>query len=168
TRNGSRSHFDGSLAYYGQNAIFDARNPFAATKPDASRQLFESSLSGPMPFKRTRFFFSGSRLIDNESAVVNALTLAGPLVANVPRSLYATNLLGRIDVRDDGPTAVNLIYAFYDQPERNYGVGGLRLAEQGVSRDRRSHKLQLSHTTLLSDRLLNVARVTFERRDQGI
>jgi len=168
TRNGSRGHFDGSFAYYGRNSVFDARNAFALMKPDLSRNLFEASLSGPMPFKRTRFFLSGSRLINDDTAVVNALTLAGPLVANVPASRYATNLLGRIDVRDDGPTSVNLIYAFYDQPERNYGVGGLRLADQGVSRDRRSHKLQLSHTTLLSESFLNVARFTFERRNDRL
>jgi hypothetical protein len=166
TRNGSRGHYDGSFAFYSRNSIFDARNAFALTKPDLSRQLFEGSLSGRMPFKRTRFFVSGSRLVNDESSVVNALTLAGPLVANVPTSLYSTNLLGRIDVRDDSPTSVTLVYAFYDQPERNYGVGGLRLAEQGISRDKRSHKLQASHTTALSDNLLNVARLTFERKNE--
>ncbi|HKP87112.1 MAG TPA: TonB-dependent receptor [Blastocatellia bacterium] len=168
TRGGSRGHFDGSLAFYSRNSVFDARNAFASTKPDLSRRLFEASLSGPMPFKRTRFFLSGTRLSNEESAVVNALTLAGPLVANVPTSLYTTNLLGRIDMHDDGPNSVNLIYAFYDQPERNYGVGGLRLAEQGISRDRRSHKVQSSHAAVISDNLLNVARLTFERKSESI
>ncbi|HKP12816.1 MAG TPA: TonB-dependent receptor, partial [Blastocatellia bacterium] len=164
TRNGSRGHFDGSFGLYARNAIFDARNAFALTKPDLSRQLLEGSLSGPLPFKKARFFLSGTRLVSDADSIVNALTLAGPLVANVPTSRYSTNLLGRVDVRDDGPTSVTLAYTFYDQPERNYGVGGLRLAEQGISRDRRGHRVQLSHTTLLSDSLLNVARFSFERR----
>ena len=168
TRNGSHGHFDGSFGFYARNSVFDARNAFALTKPDLSRQLFEGSLSGPMPFKNTRFFVSGTRLVSDENAVVNALTLEGPLIANVPTSRYATNLLGRFDVRDDGPTAVTLVYTFYDRPERNFGVGGLQLAEQGISRDRRGHRVQLSHTTLFSDSLLNVARLSFERRTDSL
>jgi hypothetical protein len=165
TRNGSRGHFDGSFGFYSRNSVFDARNAFATTKPDLNRQLFEASLSGPLPLKRTRFFFSGTRLTNEQSAVVNALTLGGPLTANVPTSFYNTNLLGRIDVRDDGPTAFTVLYAFSDQPERNYGVGGLRLAEQGIGRDRRSHKAQASYSTILSDRVFNVARFSFERKN---
>jgi carboxypeptidase family protein/TonB-dependent receptor-like protein len=168
TRNGSRGHFDGGVAFYSRNSALDARNAFAITKPDLRRQLFEASLSGPMPFKRTRFFVSGTRLANESSAVVNALTLAGPLVANVPTSLYKTNLLGRIDVRDDGPNAFAILYAFSDQPERNVDVGGLRLAEQGFSRDKRSHKLQASYSRLFSDKLLNVARFVAERRNEHI
>lgn len=168
TRNGSRGHFDGSVAFYARNSVFDARNAFALTKPDLSRQLFEGSLSGPMPFKRTRFFVSGSRLATDAEAVVNALTLNGPLVANVPTSLYTTNLLGRIDMRSDNPPVFTMLYAFYDQPERNNGAGGLRLAEQGISRDKRSHKFQTSYSSLFSDSLLNVLRFTFERKQEHI
>ena len=168
TRNGSRGHFDGSFGFYARNSLFDARNAFALTKPDLNRQLFEGSLSGPMPFKKTRFFLSGTRQVSDEDAIVSALTLAGPLVANVPTSSYATNLLGRLDVRDDGPTSLALSYTFYDQPEHNFGVGGLRLAEQGISRDRRGQRVQLSYTTLFSDSLLNVARLSFERRTDSL
>lgn len=168
TRNGSRGHFDGGLAFYSRNSAFDARNAFAQTKPDLNRQLFEGSLSGPLPVKRTRFFISGSRLSNEESAVVNALTPAGPLVENVPTSFYNTNLLGRIDVRDDGPKAFSLVYAFADRPERNYEVGGLQLAEQGISRDKRSHKIQASYSSLFSDSLLNVMRFTAERKNEHI
>jgi hypothetical protein len=168
TRNGSRGHFDGGIAFYARNSVFDARNAFALTKPDLNRQLFEGSLSGPMPFKRTRFFISGSRLVNDSSAVVNALTLAGPVVANIPTSLYTTNLLGRLDVRSDNPPVFTMLYAFYDQPERNNGVGGLRLAEQGISRDKRSHKFQSSYSSLFSDSLLNVLRFTFERKNEHI
>jgi hypothetical protein len=168
TRNGSRGHFDGGLAFYSRNSAFDARNAFAQTKPDLNRLLFEGSLSGPLPIKRTRFFISGTRLSNEESAVVNALTPRGPLVENVPTSFYNTNLLGRIDVRDEGPKAFSLVYAFSDRPERNYEVGGLQLAEQGISRDKRSHKIQASYSTLFSDSLLNVTRFTVERKNEHI
>jgi hypothetical protein len=100
--------------------------------------------------------------------VVNALTLDGPVIVNIPTSLYTTNFLGRIDVRSDNPPVFTMLYAFYDQPERNNGVGGLRLAEQGISRDKRSHKFQSSYSSLFSDSLLNVLRFTFERKNEHI
>ena len=164
TRYGSRAHFDGSLAFYERNSVFDARNAFALTKPDLNRKLFEGSLSGPLPFRRTRFFLSGSRLSSNESVVVNALTPGSLLIENVPTSLYNTNLLGRIDVRPNDSNTVILLYSFYDQPERNNGVGGLHLAEQGISRDKRGHKMQVSHSRIFSESFLNVARLTFNKK----
>lgn len=168
TRNGSRGHYDGSLAFYSRNSALAARNAFALMKPDSSRQLFEGSLSGRLPFKGTRFFVSGTRLASNESAIVSALTLAGPLIENVPTSEYKTNLLARIDIRPGGSSSTTFLYSFYDQPERNDEVGGLHLAEQGISRDKRGHKIQLSNSKVFSGSLLNVARFKFERRNERI
>ena len=168
TRNGSRGHYDGSFAFYARNSAFDARNAFALTKPDLSRMLFDGSLSGRLPFESTRFFVSGSRLASDETAVVNALTLAGPLVENVPTSEHNTNLLGRIDVRPGDFKSFTFLYSFYDQRESNTDVGGLRLAEQGISRNKRGHKVQFSNTLVFSESFLNVVRFKAERRDERI
>lgn len=168
TRNGSRGHYDGSFAFYSRNSAFDARNAFALTKPDLSRELFDGSFSGRLPFDSTRFFVSGSRLSSDETAVVNALTLAGPLVENVPVSEYNTNLLARIDVRPGDSKRYTFLYSFYDQSERNNEVGGLHLAEQGESRDKRGHKVQFSNTLIFSERFLNDVRFKAERRNQVI
>jgi hypothetical protein len=168
TRNGSRGHFDGSVAYFARNDVFDARNAFANEKPDLDRRLFEANLGGPLPIKRARFFLSGSRLTSDESAVVNAETLSGPFIQNIPTSQHTTNLLGRIDLRPNDANTVTVLYSFHDEPQNNRGVGGLRLPEQGTSADDRRHKLQMSDTTVLSPSLLNVARFTFERRKERV
>jgi carboxypeptidase family protein/TonB-dependent receptor-like protein len=162
TRNGSRGHFDGSVAFYARNDIFDARNAFVQAKPELNRRLVEGTFGGPLPFLRGRFFLSGSRLMDNGSAVVNAVSAAGPLRQNVPTSEDKTNLSGRLDLRPNTANTVTLFYSFFDQPERNREVGGLRLADHGTTAVDRSHKFQFSETAVLSPRFLNVARFTFE------
>ncbi len=163
TRNGSRGHFDGSVAFYARNDIFDARNAFAQEKPELNRRMVEGTFGGPLPFLRGRFFWSGSRLLDDGNAVVNAITPAGALLQNVPASERKTNVSSRVDLRPNDANTLTLLYAFFDQPERNREVGGLKLADHGTTADDRSHKFQVSETAVLSPRFLNVVRFTFER-----
>lgn len=166
TRNGSRGHFDGSAALYVRNSTLDAQNAFADEKPDLNRRLFEGSFGGPLPFRRARFFVSGARLLSDESAIVNAMTPNGLLVQNFPTFEAKTNLIGRVDLRTGSDDIVTLVYGFHDNPERNNGVGGLELPEHAISTDDRNHKIQLSSITVLSPKLLNVARFKFERRSE--
>lgn len=166
TQNGSRGHFDGSFAAFVRNDALDARNAFAKEKPSQDRRLFETSLGGPLPLKHARFFLSGSRLMNQESAIVNATTLAGPLVQNVPTSQTTTNLFGRIDLRPNDSNTVTLLYSFHDDSESNRGVGGLRLPEQGTSANDRRQKFQAYDTTVFSPHFINTVRFGFERRNK--
>ncbi len=169
TRNGSHGHYDGSVAFFLRNSAFNARNALAVEKPHLDRRLFEATFGGPVPVVRhTRFFFSGERLSNSESAVVNALVLSGPLHENVPTALFNTNFMARIDVRPDIKTAFTVIYNFYDQPERNRGVGGLRLREQGIGADDRLHKFQFSQSAAVSERFFNAFRFLFEWRQRRL
>src|SRR5205085_10845368 len=82
TKHGHHRRYYGTVAFFARNSIFDARNPFANTTPDLNRRFVEASLAGPLPGRSGNFFISGERLMDDESAVVNALnsvTLTGPV-----------------------------------------------------------------------------------------
>ncbi|HKZ02406.1 MAG TPA: TonB-dependent receptor, partial [Pyrinomonadaceae bacterium] len=169
TRDGSSKHYQGTTALYLRNGNWNARNPFAAQKPDLDMRLFEARLGGPLPFfDNKKFFLSGSRLIDNGSAVVNALTPSGPLVENVPTFKRRTKLLARVDFKPNKLNRTILTYKFDDQSERNRGIGGLQLAEQGFSAVSREHKFQLSNTTAFSSNFLNTLRFVFERENQRV
>jgi hypothetical protein len=169
TQRGARGYYDGSAALSAQNSKLSARNAFAVQKPDLDMRLFSASLGGPLPFvDRTTFFFSANRLMDDRSAVVNALTLSGPLNENVPTFRRKTNLLARTDVKLNKLNRITLNYNIFDQPERNRGVGGLRLAEQGISADGRGHRFQFTDSTTFSTNFLNTLRFMFERRNQRL
>ncbi|MDX2032221.1 MAG: carboxypeptidase regulatory-like domain-containing protein [Blastocatellia bacterium] len=163
TDEGSFRRYHGSVAYFARNSFFDARNAFALTRPDLDRRLLELALSGPFPGKRAAFFVTGERLINNETSVVNALTLNGASVANVPNPGRRTNLLGRVDLRAGKEQNIAMLYSFRDESERARGIGGLRLAEQGYDTAERRNRFQISNRGILRGTLLNDLRLTIDR-----
>src|SRR5262245_20072753 len=166
TEEGSFRRYRGKVSFYARNSVFDARNAFAGARPDLSRELIETDLGGHLFNKRASFFVSGERLIDDESAVVNARALAGPLVANVQTPERRTNLLGRLEIRAGKAHTLLGVYNFLDETERNHGVGGLKLAEQGYARSESRHRFQLSDAMILSPHLLNDLRFAVEREER--
>lgn len=182
TRQGSRQIYDGAVALYMRNSQLNARNAFATEKPDSRLRLFETYLSGPLSFiKRERisvrknsrkfvpsagFFVSGNHLDSDDNAVVNALTLAGPLNQIVPITKASTNLLGRVDLVLTRLTKLSARYNFHDKEERNLGVGGLHLAEQGLRLNERVHKFQIQESSAFSNNFLNTVRFVVERSTQ--
>ncbi|HXB74131.1 MAG TPA: TonB-dependent receptor [Candidatus Acidoferrales bacterium] len=166
TRNGSRSYFDGNVAFYERNDVFDARNAFALEKPHLDRNTWDASLGGPLPFRRTRFLLSASRLTDKEDAVVNATTLQGPLLRNAPTSQTTNNVLGRVDFRPSAERNFSLVYTFSDRPAEDRGVGGLRLPENGIRTNDVRNALKFWYTDVLSPSLFNTLRFSAERESE--
>jgi hypothetical protein len=161
TDHGSRRLVHGSAAMFMRNAAFDARNAFALTTPDLDRRLGEATLSGPLPGKGYSFYFTGLRLINNDSAVVNALLPGGPLVTNVPTPKRRTNLLAGFDWRRARRYDLSLRYSYFDEGATSEGIGGLRLADQGYPTTDRVHQLFMGNHMLFSDTLVNDLRFTF-------
>ncbi|MGE0885459.1 MAG: TonB-dependent receptor [Blastocatellales bacterium] len=163
TEEGSFRRYRGRVSLYSRNSVFDARNAFALNRPDLNRHLLEANLAGPLFSKNASFFVSGERLFNDESAIINARTLAGVVNANVLTPTRRTNLLGRLEIRAGKAHTLMAIYNFVDETERNRGIGGLRLPEQGYATAERQHRFQFSDRMILSPRLLNDLRFVIER-----
>jgi len=168
TRNGSRSHFDGNLAFYGRNDIFDAKNAFADEKPNLARRLWEGTWGGPLPIRHARFFLSASRLSNDEDAIVNATTPQGQLVQNVPTTQITNNIIGRADFKPVGDNSLSILYNFRNNPQENRGVGGLRLPAQATTSDNTRNNLKIWYTSAGSAAFLNVVRFSYEREHDRI
>lgn len=168
TRNGSRSHFDGNLAFYGRDDIFDAKNAFADEKPNLARRLWEGTLGGPLPISHARFFLSASRLSNDEDAIVNATTPQGQLVQNVPTTQITNNIIVRADFKPVGENTLSVLYNFRNNPQENRGVGALRLPSQATTSDNTRNNLKLWYTTAGSATFLNVVRFSYEREHDRI
>jgi len=168
TRNGSRSHFDGTLAFYGRNDIFDAQNAFAEEKPNLARRLWEGTLGGPLPISHARFFLSASRLSNDEDAIVNATTPQGLLVQNVPTAQTTNNVIGRADFKPVGENTLTILYNFRNNPQENRGVGGLQLPAHATTSDNTRNNLKVWYTSAGSATFLNVVRFSYEREHDRI
>jgi hypothetical protein len=168
TRNGSRSHFDGNLAFYARNDIFDAKNAFAEEKPNLARRFWEGTLGGPLPISHARFFLSASRLSNDEDAIVNATTPQGQVTQNVPTTQTTNTVIGRADFKPVGDNTLTVLYTFRNNPQENRGVGGLRLPEQATTLDNTRNNFKLSYTTAGSATFINVLRFSYEREHDRI
>jgi hypothetical protein len=164
TADGSRKRIHVGAALFARDARFDARNPFAGEKPDMRRRLFEAFLSGPLPGKRASFFLSGERLINDESAIVNARTPAGPVIENIPSLGRRSRWLGRLEYYLNNNHKLDARYDFNNEVERNRGVGGLNLRSQAIGAAERRHRFQISESAILSSSFINNLSLIFERQ----
>lgn len=161
---GSVKRYRGAFGIAMRNSFFDARNAFAPSRPDLTRSLFDFNLSGPITRQRSSFYINAEHYRNNEIAVVNARTLDGPFVANVPIPERRTRLLGRYEDRGERHQ-LTLNYSYFDQSEENRNAGGLRLPEQGVPASERAHRVQFSDRVLLFNKVLNDFRVVAQREE---
>ena len=168
TERGSRRFYHGSGAVFFHDSALQATNAFAASKPDLTRALNEGTLGGPLLAKAWSFFVSAQHLIDDDSAIVNARTPAGPVSQNVATPERRSTVLGRVDFRPNKTDAVTLRYDLFDDTERNRGVGGFRLAEQAYQTIERRHRIQVNDHRVVGGGL-NDFRVegANTRRDDG-
>jgi hypothetical protein len=158
TARGSRRFYHGSGAMFFRNSALQAQDAFAAAKPPLTRALNEATLGGPLIAKGWSFFVAGQRLIDDGTAVVNAWTVAGPLSQNVAAPERRGTLAGRVDFRPNKANALTLKYDLFDEAERNRGVGGLRLAEQGYDSVEQRHRVQVNDHRAIAGDVLNDLR----------
>jgi hypothetical protein len=160
TRRGHRSRrLDGAFDLSSRNSLFAARNAFSKSVPDVGRRLLQPSVGGALPGKNSSFYFAAKRFVDHESAVVNAMTQAGPFVANVPASRHHDTLFTRLQW---WPSAVHSVFGTYGFSERafnNRGTGGFNLPERGMGGDRRSHKVTVNDSVLLPPNWSNNLRI---------
>jgi len=164
TKSGSPKLFHGGIALFTRNSTLDAGNPLASSKPDLMRWFWDASFSGPLAWKRTSFFLSAQHLSNNENAVINAQTLNGRFVANVPTALYRTHWLGRLDFHPSAAHSLFVQYLFDTRRESNHGVGGVYLPSQGVGTRQHANKLQFTDQVALSSTFLNRFRLSARRQ----
>jgi hypothetical protein len=150
TKRGHRSRrLDGGFEMSARNSLFAARNAFAKSVPDLDRRFLQPNLGGALPGKNSSFYLAAARTMNDESAVVNAVTMAGPFVANVPTSRRNDSMFTRIQWWPSGLHTIYATYGFSDQASRNRESGGFNLPERGVTAARRKHKVTFTYRALL-------------------
>ena len=165
TKHGHHHRYYGSAAFFARNSVFDARNAFAGTKPELNRRFVEGGLSGPLPGKNGNFFVAGDRLMDDGSAVVNALNtvaLTGPVNLNVPAPRRRDHLFSRAQWSPTEMQTLSLNYTFSDHSSENNGVGALSLPEQGASASGHTHRAQLIESAAFSPEFRNEIILVFK------
>jgi Carboxypeptidase regulatory-like domain len=154
----------GQFFFNDNHSIFDALNPFAASEPDFSSEIFNGNVGGPIN-KKASYFVSAERRDIHDAAVItaDAFTAAGQPVVGVlnPRIRMAAS--SRIDYQLAASNTLTVRYQYVHNSEQNDGLGQLTLPSQAYNQTSYEHTVQVSDTQVLSPRAVNETRFEWER-----
>jgi hypothetical protein len=157
-------------AYHGTlNAIFrdyrmNARDAFAATRPQEQRRILEGSLFGPVGrSKSTSFLLSGAREEEDLVAVVVARGPLGPVNENVATPVVNTLGSLRVSRQFNDKQAIFWQLNFQDRWQNNLGAGGLTLAEAATQARFREDEFIANHRAVVSTSLISQFRMLLGR-----
>ena len=156
TTKGGTTHLHGSANFLYRDALFDAANPFAVTKPAEQRTYLEGSLTGPLSRgRKTTFLLALDKDNDNQEGIVHAAGPQGVINANVPNPTHHYFLSGRVFHDYAQGDQFWMGYSFEHRTVANQGVGGTVLPQAGTNTLFFEHEVNLGHVDVVSARLLN-------------
>ena len=150
-----------SVGFNFRNSALDARNAFALSTPDLFSRRTSFTLSGPIIKKRMSFFFNGEERAVDSDAIVNAITLSGPVILNTP-SANENRFYGlRIGAMLDKRNSLNIGYNYHESQRVSNG-GGFTLPDRGTTTDNINHTATLSETFVVNARLIHETRLRWQ------
>jgi hypothetical protein len=151
--------YHGSLNFLFRDAVFDARNAFALTRPPERRQYYEGVLTGPLGHnKRNSFLLSLDGDINDQQSVVVATLPTGLVNENVPNPTHHFFGSGRIfhDLANGDRFWIG--YSYERRTVRNQGVGGQVLPSAGTDTKFQEHEINVNYQHLISSHWINQLR----------
>ena len=154
---GGTPNYHGSVNFLFRDAVFDARNTFAAGKPPEQRQFYEGSLTGPIgESKKSSFLLSLESDKDNGQAAVVATGANNVAInENVFQPMRHFFGSGRIfhDFSDNDHIWIG--YSFEHQSNKNVGAGGNVLPEAATNTRFLEHEVNVSYRHIFSPKWVN-------------
>jgi hypothetical protein len=153
--------YRGTGYYFGRDAALNARNAFAATKPDFSQSRTGGTVGGPIPgWKHTNFFGATEYLRVNNSQIT-ALPANNPF-AVAQNGIYpftSTEKFAdlKVDHRFSNTNWAYVRYAYDNQ----FTPGGGPVNSTAQIDYSISHSLVVEHNWVASQRLVNTARYSY-------
>ena len=148
-----------------QNSVFDARNAFATETPLHQQDTSEAELEGPIARSAT-FLISARHEVNNDSAVVDAQTLSGPLSENLGTPERNTHLFGRLNFRLNANHKLSVTYKYKNKFLEHQNVGGFDLPERATDFFDHHNEFNIFETATPTPHLLNEFRAAFRQRRQ--
>ncbi len=164
--------FRGQFFYNAGNNIFNSRNTFAATKPDAYQNNINGSISGPVT-KASSFALEVESRISDEASLINARYLDSAFqpisfVRNVDNPGKNFGITPRFDVQLNPKHSLTARYSFRRNTSDNAGLSTFTLPELATNTVSKTNQVQLTETWLASAKIINESRFQFidSRGDQ--
>ncbi|MFN0106712.1 MAG: TonB-dependent receptor domain-containing protein [Bryobacteraceae bacterium] len=160
----SADAFHGTVNFLLRDYRLNARDAFAARRPQEQRRILEGSLFGPVGTgKKTSFLLSAAREQEDLVAVVFAQGPQGPITENVQTPQVNSVASLRISHQFSDKQASFWQYNFQDRWQNNIGVGGTTLPSAGAQSRFREDEFVFNHRAILSPKLISQFRILLGR-----
>ena len=155
-----------AMMYYSDNAL-NARNPYAASKPDARAKQFMGNVGGPLG-KKASFTLDAAYGKQEAFGLVNAEVVSASLdsvrlIENVPTPMSFASFSPRVDYALTPTLTLQGRYTVNRNVSENSGVGLLTLGSRGTNTENMNQTAQVSATKVIGTRLINETRFQFNR-----
>jgi hypothetical protein len=172
----------GQFFVQGNPSQFNTGNPFDKDIPDYYSYQFNGTVSGRIS-KNASYFVSAEQREIQDDAVVDAFRLAGEVNGNFANGIYTnpadydtvafndaivaprtrTNISPRLDLQLGAKNTLSVRYQYYQNGEKNQGVGQYSLVDQAIKENENENTLQMSDTQIINDKIINETRFQFLR-----
>ncbi len=160
----SADAYHGTLNLLFRDYHLNARDAFAAQRPQEERRILEGSLFGPVGrSKKTSFLLSAAREREDLVAIVFAQGPSGPIAANVPTPQVNSVASLRMSHQINDRQAIFVQQNFQDRWQNNLGVGGTTLASAGSQARFREDETIFNHRAIVSPKLVSQFRIMVGR-----
>lgn len=161
TKSGTNDYHGSYFVFY-RNQDLNARDPFQAQKADFHRTQQGFTLGGPIITNKTFFFTAFENTDEKNLGIVNTNGVYPQFEGAFPLPFTSRLLSSRLDHQVSEKQRLMLRYSF----ENNFstqGIGGIRAADNGIRSTNQGHSAVLTHTYLISPRMLNSAMYSYSR-----
>lgn len=143
--------FHGSFNFRLRDYHLDARNAFAASRPEEQRRSFEGNLSGPIGNAgKQSFLFSGERRDDRARSLIYAQTPEGVVRDQVATPATDSEWSARWNYRPSDTTRWSLRFESESESEEYGNTGGFNLRDVATVAEDRERALYADYTRILS------------------
>ncbi|MFN7992620.1 MAG: TonB-dependent receptor [Bryobacteraceae bacterium] len=158
--------FRGQAFFNFGDAIFNSRNPFAANKPPYQQKMLSGNVSGPIS-KKASFFLDAERRDQQETSVINALTLQGLLNEALLSPVVRSTVSPRIDYQLTTKNTLVGRYTYSYVTQDNQGIGVFTLPTRAYNVNNIEQSASLTDTQVVSATVINETRFQYLRTRNG-
>jgi hypothetical protein len=156
----------GDYGLFDSDAYFNSRNPYAANKADYSNRFFYGDLSGAIS-RRATFHFNTEISRMNNDALINAVTLDGPVQSTVLTPAHERSLEPRIDYQLSTNHTLTARYQYDTTVQNNNGIGHYDLQSRAYNSQETDHEVRVTETAVLSPKAVNDIRIGYDHTRSG-
>ena len=151
---GQEYHGEWNLIF--RDAVFNASNAFASTKPADQRRIFEGIFGGPVRHGgKTSFLISANDEAEDQQAIIFALGPSGIIQDTLPQPNGQALLSGSITHQRSDKTTISIRPNYQYESRQNRGAGGVTLASAATTFNHHEQQVTYTQQTILRPTLVN-------------